>query len=79
MDHNENLQHFNIAGVPDDVIVGVPNDDDPRPDIEAEGIPDDDLVGVSIAGVNEEQQQAQPMTRHMITVTQMNRSLITMM
>ena len=57
MDHNENLQHFNIAGVPDDIIVGVPNDDDPRPDIEAEGITDYDLVGVPIAGMNDEQQQ----------------------
>ena len=49
MDHNKNLQH--------DVIAGVPDDDDPRPDIEAVGIPNDDLVGVPIAGVNDEQQQ----------------------
>ena len=56
LDHNENLQHNNIAGVPDDVIAVFPNDDDPRPDIEASGIPDDELVGVPIAGVNDEQQ-----------------------
>ena len=49
MDHNENLQHNNIAGVPDD--------DDPILNIEAAGIPDDDLVGVPIAGVNDKQQQ----------------------
>ena len=57
VDQNENLQHNNIAGVPDDVISGVPDDNDPRPDIKAAGIPDDDLVGVPIAGVNDEQQQ----------------------
>ena len=49
MDHSKNLQH--------DVIAGVPDDDDPRPDIEAAGIPNDDLVGVPIAGVNDEHQQ----------------------
>ena len=53
VENNENLQHFNIAGVPDDVIAVFPNDDDPRPDIEAAGIPDDGLVGVPIAGVND--------------------------
>ena len=47
----------NIAGVPDDIIAGVPYDDDPRPDIEAAGIPDDNLVGVPIAVFNDEQQQ----------------------
>ena len=49
MDHNKNLQH--------DVIAGVPNDDDPRPDIGEAGIKNDNLVGVPIAGVNDEQQQ----------------------
>ena len=44
-----NLQH--------DVIAGVRDENDPRPDIEAAGIPNDDLVGVPIAGVNDEQQQ----------------------
>ena len=48
MDHNKNLQH--------DVIAGVPDDDNPRPDIEADRIPIDDLVGVPIAGVNDKQQ-----------------------
>ena len=57
VNHNENLQHNNIAGVPDDVIAGVPDDDDPSPDIKAAGIPNDDLVGVPITGVNDEQQQ----------------------
>ena len=40
-----------------DVIAGVKDENDPRPDIEASGIPNDDLVGVSIAGVNDKQQQ----------------------
>ena len=40
-----------------DVIAGVRDENDPRPDIEAAGIPNDDLVGVPIAGVNDEQQQ----------------------
>ena len=44
-----NLQH--------DVIAGVWDENDPRPDIKASGIPNDDLVGVPIAGVNDEQQQ----------------------
>ena len=44
-----NLQH--------DVIAGVRDENDPRPDIEAAGIPDDDLVGVPIAGVNDKKQQ----------------------
>ena len=57
VDHNENLQHKNIAGVPDDVLAGVPDDNDPRPDTEAARIPNDNLVGVPIAGVNDEQQQ----------------------
>ena len=39
-----------------DVIAGVRDENDPRPDIEASGIPNDDLVGVPIAGVNDEQQ-----------------------
>ena len=57
VNHNEDLQHNNIAGVPDDFIAGVQDDDDLRPDIEAAKIPDDDLVGVPIAGVIDEQQQ----------------------
>ena len=57
VDHNENLQHNNIAGVPDDVIAGVQDDDDPRLGIREYGILNDDLVGVPIAGVNDEQQQ----------------------
>ena len=44
-----NLQH--------DVIAGVRDENDPRPDIEAAGIPNDDLVWVPIAGVNDEQKQ----------------------
>ena len=40
-----------------DVIAGVQDDNDPRPDIKAAGIPNDDLVGVPIAVVNDEQQQ----------------------
>ena len=48
MYHNKNLQH--------DVIAGVPDDDDPRPDIKVARIPNEDLVGVPIAGVNDEQQ-----------------------
>ena len=40
-----------------DVIAGVRDENDPIPDIEASGIPNDDLVGVPIAGVNDEQQQ----------------------
>ena len=49
MDHNKNLQH--------DIIAGVPDGNDPIPDIEAAGIPNDELVGVPIAGVNDKQQQ----------------------
>ena len=49
MHHNKNLQH--------DVIAGVTDDDDPIPDIETVRIPNEDLVGVPIAGVNDEQQQ----------------------
>ena len=48
MDHNKNLQH--------DVIAGVSDDNNPSSDIEAAGIPNDELVGVPIAGVNDEQQ-----------------------
>ena len=44
-----NLQHAVIAGVQDENY--------PRPDIDSSGIPNDDLVGVPIAGVNDEQQQ----------------------
>ena len=40
-----------------DVISGVWDENDTRLDIEASGIPNDDLVGVPIAGVNDEQQQ----------------------
>ena len=40
-----------------DVIAGVRDKNDPRPDIEAAIIPNYDLVGVLIAGVNDEQQQ----------------------
>ena len=44
-----NLQH--------DVIAGVRDENDPRPDIDAAGIPNEDLVGFPIAGVNDKQQQ----------------------
>ena len=40
-----------------DVIAGVRDENEPRPDIEAAVIPNDDLVGVPIAVVNDEQQQ----------------------
>ena len=43
--------------MPEDVIAGVPDDNDLRPDIEASGIPNDDLVGVPISGVNDKQEQ----------------------
>ena len=39
------------------VIAGVRDENDPRPDIGAAGIPNDDLVGVPIAGLSDEQQQ----------------------
>ena len=45
LDKNADLQH--------DVIAGVPDDNDPRTDIDAAGIPNDDLVWVPIAGLND--------------------------
>ena len=57
MGHNASLQPNKITGVPDDVIAGVPDENDPRPDIEEAGLLNEDLVGVPIIGVNDEQQQ----------------------
>ena len=47
MDHQNNLHH--------DIIAGVPDDNDPRRDIQAAIIPNENLVGVPIVVVNDEQ------------------------
>ena len=55
--NNVALENNTGMNLKHDVIAGVQDENDPRPDIEASGIPNDDLVRVPIAGVNDKEQQ----------------------